>query len=420
MQGKSLDICDQGSLYVGGVSKVTNYANSATAVGVPQELIIGQMYVQFQIPNKHRQWPLIVVHGSGYSGSCLEATPDGRMGWLPYALQNNLSMFVVDQAGRARSGFDRSVYHEARVTNNLSLIQTLGGGSSDTIWTSWFGHIVPAGTNITNGTMIRHGDAGDPDPSSPEPGPAHGVYPPAYPIPPVDSSIDVNIQARVGALGPAPLPANNTYLALNSYKYLVPNTEITLPASVCATCNPTAVASNNTWTPRATAELIERLGGAILSGHSQASSEVLHTMRILKEHGKLSLLKGIIIPEGSTVLDAAGLKPSDFDHVPLLIVNGDYRAQANRDTNYAAVAAINASPTHTAKAEVIDLDNPSFNGKFNGTTHMNMLGTNNLEVFDVLLNWANQYIPNPMVESSCPSGPPAWTPGPPPGKGPKT
>jgi len=69
MQGKSLDICDQGSLYVGGVSKVTNYANSATAVGVPQELIIGQMYVQFQIPNKHRQWPLIVVHGSGYSGS---------------------------------------------------------------------------------------------------------------------------------------------------------------------------------------------------------------------------------------------------------------------------------------------------------------------------------------------------------------
>jgi hypothetical protein len=392
------------------VPKDTLYANSATTVGVTQELIIGQMYVQFQIPNKHRQWPLIVVHGSGYSGSCLEATPDGRMGWLPYALQNNLSMFVVDQAGRARSGFDRSIFHEARVTNTPTLIPTLGGGSSDTIWTSWFGHIIPAGTNITNGTMIRHGDPGDPDPSSPEPGPAHGVYPPAYPIPPIDSSIDANIQNRVGAIVGAgaapPLPINNTYLALNSYKYLVPNTEVTLPTSFCATCNPTTVASNNTWTPRATAELIERLGGAILSGHSQASSEVLHTMRILKEHGKLGLLKGIIIPEGSTVLDAAGLKPSDFDHVPLLIVNGDYRAQTNRDTNYAAVAAINASPTHTAKAEVIDLDAPSFGGKFNGTTHMNMLGTNNLQVFDVMLNWANQNIPNPMADTSCPSGPP--------------
>jgi hypothetical protein len=417
MQGKSLDICDQGSFFVGGVPKDTLYANSATSVGVTQELIIGQMYVQFQIPNKHRKWPLIVVHGSGYSGSCLEATPDGRMGWLPYALQNNLSMFVVDQAGRARSGFDRSVFHEARVTNNLSLIPTLGGGSSDTIWTSWFGHIIPAGTNISNGTMIRHGDAGDPDPSSPEPSPAHGAYPPAYPIPPLDSSIDANIQNRVGEIvgagAAAPLPANRAYLALNSYKYLVPNMEVTLPSSFCAACTPQVVASNNTWTPRALAELVERLGGAIVSGHSQASSEVLHMMRILKEHGKLSLLKGIMFPEGATDLAGAGLLPSDFDHVPLLIVNGDYRAAAIRATNYTAVAAINATPTHTAKAEVIDLDDPIFKGKYNGTTHMNMLGTNNLQIFDVMLNWADKYIPNPIEDNSCPSGPP-------PGKGPKS
>ena len=136
-------------------------------------------------------------------------------------------------------------------------------------------------------------------------------------------------------------------------------------------------------------------------------------VRILKEHGKLNLLKGVMFPEGGTDLGAAGLQASDFDHVPFLVVNGDYRAAAFRATNYAAVAAINASPTHAAKAEVIDLDNPSFNGKFNGTTHMNMLGTNNLQVFDVMLNWADQYIPNPMAETSCPSGPPA-------GKGPKT
>jgi hypothetical protein len=31
-----------------------------------------------------------------------------------------------------------------------------------------------------------------------------------------------------------------------------------------------------------------------------------------------------------------------------------------------------------APATVIDLDDPSFGGKFNGTTHTNMLGTNNL------------------------------------------
>jgi hypothetical protein len=413
VQGKALDICDQGAIFIGGVPKDTIYGNSATAPGNPGDLIIGQMYVQFQIPTKHRQWPLIVVHGSGYSGSCLDATPDGREGWLAYGLQNNLSMFVVDQAGRGRSGFDRSVFHEARVTNNLSLIPTLGGGTSDVIWTSWFGHLIPAGSTILNGTLIRHGDPGDPDPSSPEPGPAHGNYPPAFPIPPVNSSIDANIQARVGAIGPAPNPVNNTYLALNEYKYLVPNTEVTLPGSVCPTCTPTAVAPANTWTPKDLAELVERLGGAIVAGHSQASVEVLHMVRILKEHGKLNLLKGVFFPEGGTDLASVGLKGADFDHVPFLVVNGDYRAESFRLTNYAARDAINASPTHAvAPATVIDLDDPSFKGQYNGTVHMNMLGTNNLAVFDVINNWFNQNVDNPIVTpASCPSGPP-------PGKGP--
>ena len=69
VQGKALDICDQGALFIGGVPKVTNYLNSATAVGAPDQIIIGKMYVQFQIPTKHRKWPLIMVHGSGYTGS---------------------------------------------------------------------------------------------------------------------------------------------------------------------------------------------------------------------------------------------------------------------------------------------------------------------------------------------------------------
>jgi hypothetical protein len=414
LSGKALDICDQGSFFVGGVPKTTTFASSALSEGQPEDIIIGQMYVQFQIPTKRRQWPIIMVHGSGYSGAALDATVDGKEGWLAYSLRNNLATFVVDQAGRGRSGFDRSVFHEARITGNLSLIPTLGGGTSNSVWTSWFGHLIPAGSNIVTGTMIRHGDPGDPDPTSPEPFFGHGDYPPAYPIPPVDSSIDGNIAARVGAIGPvAPNPANNAYLALNSYKQLVPNTEATLPTSFCASCTPTTVAPSNTWTPRALAELVERLGGAIVSPHSQASVEALHMMRILKEHGKLDLLKGLLIPEGGTAIGAAGLDPEDFDHVPLLIVNGDYRSAVLRQTNYDAVAAINASPTHAVgPATVIDLDDPVFNGKYNGTTHMNMLGTNNLEVFDVMRDWAEANIPNPIVQTSCPSGPP-------PGKGPK-
>ena len=406
VQGKALDICDEGALFIGGVPKVTNYLNSATAVGAPDQIIIGKMYVQFQIPTKHRKWPLVMIHGSGYTGSALDATPDGREGWLPYSVQNNLSTFVVDQAGRGRSGFDQSVLHEARVTNTLSLIPTIGGGGSS-IWTSWFGHITPAGTNILTGTMIRHGDAGDPDTAETNPpSEGHGNYPPAYPIPPVDRSIDPNILARAGAIGPAPNPVNNSYLALNTYKWVVPNSETTLPTSFCGTCTPQTLAPNDTWTPRALAELVERLGGAILSPHSQAMTEVLQTVRILKEKGELDLIKGIIVPEGAgTSFTASGTTPQDYDKIPFLLANGDYRPAATRNVNRAFVAALNASPTRSVgPATYYDLDDPSFNGKFLGQTHMNMLGTTNIALFDLFLDWADKNIPNPIVATSCPSG----------------
>ena len=403
LSGKSLDVCDQGSFFVGGVPKVTAFAASATAESGPQQITIGQAYVQFQVPKKRRQWPLIMIHGSTHTGAALDATPDGREGWFAYAVRNNLATFVMDQPGRGRSGFDQSVLHEARIAGNLSLIPTIGRITDNGAWTTWFGHILPAGSNILNGTMIRHGDPGDPDPAEDpaNPSPAHGNYPPAYPIPPVPNSIDPKAQARAGALGPAPNPANNTYLALNYYKQLVPNGEATLPGSVCATCVPTAVAPANTWSPLALADLVEGLGGAIVSPHSQSTSQVMHMVRILKERGKLRLVKGIIVPEGGgTSLAAAGLTGSDFDHIPFLLVNGDYRPLATRQGNRADVAQMNASPTRAVgPALALDLDDPMFGGAFNGTTHMMMLGTNHLKVFDFFLEWASKNIQNPLVQT---------------------
>src|SRR6187549_2169718 len=66
LKGKPLEICDQGSFFVGGVPKITRYASSATVRegGPPQQITIGQMYVQFQIPEQRRRWPLIMIHGS--------------------------------------------------------------------------------------------------------------------------------------------------------------------------------------------------------------------------------------------------------------------------------------------------------------------------------------------------------------------
>ena len=129
MSGAEMKVCDQGAFFVGGVPKVTNYA--ADTAGAPQQITIGQMYVQFQIPSTRRRWPLVMVHGSTHTGAALDATPDGREGWFPYAVRHNLATFVVDQPGRGRSGFDQYVLHEAKATGNLELIPNIGRITDD-------------------------------------------------------------------------------------------------------------------------------------------------------------------------------------------------------------------------------------------------------------------------------------------------
>src|SRR3954469_15465951 len=93
------------------------------------------MYVQFQIPEDwtpevaHTQgrWPVIMVHGSTHSGACVESTPHGTEGWAPYYVQKGFPVFVVDQAGRGRSGYDESVIHEGKA---LLLASDAAGGSA--------------------------------------------------------------------------------------------------------------------------------------------------------------------------------------------------------------------------------------------------------------------------------------------------
>jgi hypothetical protein len=400
-----LEVCDQGAFFVGGVPKVTNYASSSTA-GPPQQITIGQSYVQFQIPAQRRKWPLIMIHGSTHTGAALDATPDGKEGWYSYAVRNNLATFIVDQPGRGRSGFDQSVILEAKGKGDWNMIPSSFGRITDNgAWTTWFGHIVPAGADIVTGKMIRHSDPGDPD--GPEdfnqPSEKHGRYLPAFPIPPVKNSADADVAAREGAIGEAPNPQNNLYLALEYYKQLVPNGEVTLPGSFCQSCNPQNLNAIDTWLPNALADLLEGLGGGIVSPHSQSTSSVFHMVRVLRDRGKLDLVKGIIIPEGAgTNLEAAGLVGKDFDRIPFLLVNGDYRPLATRQINYAAVAAMNASGSRkVGPALALNVEDPIFQRKLKGHTHMGMLGKTALPEFDFFLEWAEQNIKNPMLKKSC-------------------
>jgi hypothetical protein len=389
----SLDVCDFGAFFVGGVPKITQYANSTTQ-GSWQELIIGQMYVQFMVPQRQRGWPLILVHGGGYSGSGLESTPDGKEGWFAYAVRNNLPTYVVDQAGRGRSGFDRSFINERIGTGNLAGFPNLGNTSSSGIWTAWFGHLIPAGSDILHGTLIRHGDPGDPQCAA---NPDHCTFHPRHNF----DAVDPEIEARVGAIGPAPNPANNRQLALAHYNWGVPNTNVTLPTSTCHTCVPTTVNAADTWSGKALAKLVAGLGGAVVATHSQSGSVGHHMVRYLKEGGKLDKLKGLITIDGvGSSFASNGTTPADYRHIPYLAISPYYPGLS--DALYRGnVAAIQAAG---GTAEFISLADPKFGNRFRGVTHMMMMGTGHLEVFDVILDWARRNIRHQPRKNSCRGG----------------
>jgi hypothetical protein len=283
-------------------------------------------------------------------------------------------------------------------------------------YTAWFGHLVQPGTattctDITTCELQPHGWRPD-DPSSPAVHPNPAGYGPAYALPPhgvLDFVEPVGlIKAGTGFWGPTTrAPSTADAFKLHYYRQLLPNYETTLPASTCAACNPTAKAPANTWSPRDAASLVERLGGAIVATHSQSGSQGHDMVRILREDGKLNLLKGLITVEGGCGLAGAGLTAADFDSIPYLAFKGDYTqfSQQCQDT-VNAINARRAAGQGTAKADYILLDDPSYNGKFNGVTHMMMDGTDNLEVMDVILGWTGKYINNPPSNGNCNSPPP--------------
>ena len=450
---KPLQLCDRGTFYVGGAPKLTRYGSGPQAGQAVVQKIIGSMYVQFATPMVAKSWPLIIVHGSGYTGSCVEGTANGSEGWADYTVRNGVPTYVVDQAGRGRSGFDQTVIHEgeALIATDIAaaqaLIPTLGGSTS-TAWNSWFGHIVPEGatppSDVITGIMVRHGangvNAPGQDPLCTTGGqPAHCNQLGRIAMEPeAPYAVDQAIKSRTGNGAPAGLgtvipdsgniAANAAYLALDAYKFNVPNTEATLPGS---TGPNGAISALTTWTPRAVAELVEGLGGAVVATHSQSGVIGMHTVRVLKEHGKLDLLKGLIQDEGSCAMTGGGLAltAADFVKVPYLAFKSDYsvRGPAGASDDPVCQATVDAIKAAGGKADYIRLDQPGFwqgsyagpfgpdyVGPFAGTSHMHMMEgapapqlggkATNLTVMDVMLKWADMNISKPETTACAENG----------------
>jgi pimeloyl-ACP methyl ester carboxylesterase len=104
----------QGSFFVGG-EKADQTQVELGGLGPGGHIAINQMYVRFMVPQGgDGNVPVVMVHGATLTGKSWETTPDGRMGWDEYFVRKGHPVYVPDQAGRGRSGFNQAVFNNVR------------------------------------------------------------------------------------------------------------------------------------------------------------------------------------------------------------------------------------------------------------------------------------------------------------------
>jgi pimeloyl-ACP methyl ester carboxylesterase len=104
----------QGSFFVGGET-VDQTQGQLGNLGPGGHITINQMYVRFMVPQGgDGNVPVVMLHGATLTGKSWETTPDGRMGWDEYFVRKGHPVYVPDQVGRGRSGFNQAVLNDVR------------------------------------------------------------------------------------------------------------------------------------------------------------------------------------------------------------------------------------------------------------------------------------------------------------------
>lgn len=104
----------QGSFFVGG-EKLEATQRELGDLAPGGHIAVDQMYVRYMIPQEGADnVPVVMVHGATLTGKSWETTPDGRMGWDEYFVRQRHPVYVPDQVGRGRSGFNPAVFNNVR------------------------------------------------------------------------------------------------------------------------------------------------------------------------------------------------------------------------------------------------------------------------------------------------------------------
>jgi len=102
----------RGSFFVGG--ETVNQTAIEVGIFGDDKVTVNQMYVEYMVPQGATKVPVVMIHGSTLSGKTYDTTPDGRMGWYEYFVRQGHPVYVPDQVGRARSGFNQAIFNDVR------------------------------------------------------------------------------------------------------------------------------------------------------------------------------------------------------------------------------------------------------------------------------------------------------------------
>lgn len=104
----------QGSFYVGGESEMQT-REQLGGICPDGHVTVNQMYVRYMVPQATSgNTSFVLIHGMHLTGKCWETTPDGRMGWDEYLVRKGCPVYVVDQVGIGRSGFNQKTHNAAK------------------------------------------------------------------------------------------------------------------------------------------------------------------------------------------------------------------------------------------------------------------------------------------------------------------
>lgn len=137
----SLTLQDQGSMFIGGRTHQSDQltAGDTGLRGSSNQgsITVDQMYVSYQVPaGTRRHVPVAMVHGCCLTTKSYEMTPDGRMGWNEYFLRRGRAVYLVEQASRARSGFDATVINKVKLGKlPPSALPNVAMASHEASWT---------------------------------------------------------------------------------------------------------------------------------------------------------------------------------------------------------------------------------------------------------------------------------------------